>query len=203
MRVRLIIWLLVGLVVVISISLAHAQVPPAAATYRIAIKSAAQPVWGPVPPIAFLAAQVHQESAWRPQAHSPYARGLTQFTPETEAWIQQKYGVELGGGGALDPQWALRAQARYMKDLHDQLGGRNDCHAMLFALAAYNGGAGWINRDRALAAKWGDDPLDYPMVRTHNSGRGESFWRENREYPFRIAFRHQPLYRAWGGTRCL
>lgn len=182
---------------------AVAQVPPAAVTYKIELKRAANKVWGPVPPIPFLAAQVHQESLWRPQAKSLYARGLTQFTPDTERWIQQKYGYELGAGGALDPAWALRAQSRYMYDLFRQTGGRNECHAMLFAAMAYNGGLGWVNRDRALAQKMGDDPLDYGAVRNWNSGRGPAFWKENREYPVRIAYRHQALYRAWGRPVCI
>lgn len=181
----------------------QAQVPPAAVTYKIELKRASQRIWGPVPPIPFLAAQVHQESLWRPHAKSLYARGLTQFTPDTERWIQQKYGAELGQGGALDPTWALRAQARYMFDLKRQAGGKNECHAMLFAAMAYNGGMGWLIRDRAMAARAGDDPMDYAVVRTYNSGRGAAFWHENREYPVRIAYRNQPLYRSWGIPTCI
>ena len=52
-------------------------------------------------PVAMLAAQIHQESLWRPNAQSKYANGLTQFTPETEAWIKGVFPSALGQGHAF------------------------------------------------------------------------------------------------------
>lgn len=180
-----------------------ASMPPAATALRLDLRRAATRVWGPMAPIPFLAAQVHQESGWRADARSPYARGLTQFTPATEADITRSDPELARMGGALDPQWALRAQSVYVRRLYEQLGGKSDCHRMLFAAMAYNGGAKWVERDRAKAAASGDDPLDYAAVRWHNSGRRADFFRENHEYPTRIAYRWQPLYATWGRTVCI
>ena len=66
---------------------ASAQVPPEAHRYRLTLVREAQRAWGLDAPVAALAAQVHQESGWRPDAVSRVgARGLAQFMPATTLW---------------------------------------------------------------------------------------------------------------------
>ena len=48
----------------------QAQVPQAAQPYRALLVRTAHAVWGLDAPVAVLAAQIHQESGWHPQAVS-------------------------------------------------------------------------------------------------------------------------------------
>ena len=76
---------------------------------------------------------------------------------------------------------------------------------MAFALSAYNGGMGWVNRDRNLAAGKGLDPDRYfGSVETVNAGRKASAIRENRRYVASIFERQAAYIRAgWGpGVSC-
>jgi hypothetical protein len=178
-------------------------IPALAHKLRPELVRASNLVWGPVGPIPMFAAQIHQESAWNPNARSAYANGLTQFTPGTERDIQRRYAAELGPGGAFHPIWAIRALVRYDFDLAKSLGGATPCDRMLFALSGYNGGAGWVTRDRALAAKSGRDPLAYAAVAPFNAGRAPQFFKENRDYPVRIVYVLQWTYLTWGPPVCL
>ena len=89
-----------------------------------------------------LAAQLYQESRFRPRAVSAAgAEGIAQFMPET--W--QRWGRDLDGDGVadpFDPHEAIDAQGRLMchlADLADQSTIRGSTETL--ALAAYN--AGW------------------------------------------------------------
>jgi soluble lytic murein transglycosylase-like protein len=152
-------------------------------------------------PIPLLAAQVHQESRWRPGARSKYACGLTQFTPETADWISATYRTHVGTGNCLDPAWALRAQAAYMRYLETRkyTEGISKCDVWRFSLWAYNGGGGWVIRDKNLAAKRGSNPLSARDVQTVNAGRAIEFFKENRMYDVGIIMKWQPHYLGWGG----
>jgi hypothetical protein len=67
---------------------AWGQIPAQANTYRAQLTREARAAWGLEAPVAFFAAQVHQESGWREDARSPVgALGLAQFMPGTAAWI--------------------------------------------------------------------------------------------------------------------
>jgi soluble lytic murein transglycosylase-like protein len=66
---------------------AAAEIPRAAAQYQRALTANVRLVWGLDAPVATFAGQVHQESGWKPDARSPYAGGLAQFTPATAEWI--------------------------------------------------------------------------------------------------------------------
>ncbi len=81
---------------------------------------------------ALLSAQLLAESNFDPAAVSPAgARGIAQFMPGTAA----AYGLR----DPFDPEQAIEAQARLMKDLLDQFGGKP-----ALALAAYNAGPGAV-----------------------------------------------------------
>ncbi len=192
--------LMVAAVLACFAPFAHASgIPPQAERYRRDLVRSARLVFGMDAPVAVLAGQVHQESAWRPDAHSAYAAGLAQFTPDTAKTMARMYPEELGGAQPLDPRWALLALCRYDARLLASFSGSTPADRWAFALAAYNGGPGWIIRDRAKAKALGLDHLAwFGQVETVNAGRAPQFFDENRNYPRRILLRHQALYLTWG-----
>jgi soluble lytic murein transglycosylase-like protein len=161
-------------------------------------------VWGIAAPVSLFGAQIQTESAWRPSAHSIYAAGLSQFIPSTAAAMSRKY-PELGDAEPLNPQWAIRALVRYNHDIYtgrfvNAVQPATDCDKWAFALSGYNGGEGWIPRDRALCRQEPDcDASRWYGHVEHYTGRSAANARQNREYPRRIELQYQPAYRSWGG----
>ena len=180
-------------------------IPKAALQYRSELTRNARVVWGLNAPVASFAAQVHQESAWRPGAVSKVgAAGLAQFMPATSTWISGLY-PELATNEPFNPSWALRALVNYDAWLHARVKASNPCNRMAFTLSAYNGGLGWVNRDKTLASGKGLDPLVwFDSVERVNAGRSAANWRENRGYPKRILQTLEPAYVAagWGQGMC-
>lgn len=180
-------------------------IPKAALQYRSELTRNARVVWGINAPVATFAAQIHQESAWRPGAVSKAgAAGLAQFMPATSTWISSLY-PELATNEPFNPSWALRALVNYDAWLHARVKASNPCNRMAFTLSSYNGGLGWVNRDKALASGKGLDPLVwFDSVESVNAGRSAANWRENRGYPKRILQTLEPAYVAagWGQGMC-
>ena len=177
-------------------------VPRDAYRYQRELTGNARALWGISAPVATFAAQVHQESGWRPDAKSRFAGGLAQFTPSTADWISEAFPDELGANQPFNPSWALRALVRYDKHLHDRINAATGCDRMAFTLSAYNGGAGWITKDRALAAQGGADPgLWWGHVERY-SGRAAWAFEENRGYAKRILRVLEPKYKSWGPLSC-
>lgn len=208
-ELRALLFLVVGLLLAASIGLlwsearAASSPPVQAERYRRDLIRSARYVFGMSAPVAVLAAQVHQESAWREDARSPYAAGLAQFTPATVDTMQRAYAKDLShlprSRAALDPRWALLALCRYDAQLLAMFPAATPADRWAFALAAYNGGPGWIIRDRAKARAQGLDQLVwFGQVEAVNAGRAPQFFKENRDYPRRILLKHQALYRTWG-----
>jgi hypothetical protein len=171
------------------------RIPGNAARYRQQLIQAAQSVMGLDAPIAVLAGQIHQESAWRPDVCSKYACGLTQFTKDTADWISGKY-ADLSANNRMSPRWAIMALVRY----DDYLFGLADFAATdfdrwAFALSGYNGGWGWVGRDRKIckAAPGCDSTRWFGHVENHTR-RADWAKKENRHYPDAILRRWQPLY---------
>lgn len=181
---------------------ADVVIPEDSARYRLALRMAAGSEFGLNAPVARLAAQLHQESAWRPKAKSPYANGLAQFTPATAEWIAQAYPA-LAPADPWDPVWSIRAQATYMRHLLRGISGAaTECDQWAFALSAYNGGPGWVARDRRLAsAKGADESRWFEQTELHSKRAAWAF-KENRGYPRRILLRLEPAYIAagWPGS---
>ncbi|XKM14254.1 hypothetical protein RCS94_03555 [Orbaceae bacterium ac157xtp] len=72
-------------------------------------------------------------------------------------------------------------------------------------MSAYNGGLGWVNRDRNKANSLGLDSTYYwNVVEQVNASRSVANFKENRVYPQRIIYRWQSLYIAdgWGLGVC-
>lgn len=183
------------------------QMPRDAEQYRRTLIRVAHAEWGLDAPIATLAAQVHQESAWRSTVRSPAgAQGLAQFMPSTADWMAEIYPASLGPEPQpYNPGWALRAMVVYDLWLYERNQAASDCHRWAFVLSAYNGGLGWVNRDRRTASAKGADQLAwFDSVERFNSGRSAANFRENRHYPRAILLRWEPMYAAagWGQGVC-
>lgn len=189
-------------------SKAHAAdtivIPEVSATYRIPIQRAAGQYFGLNAPVAMLAAQIHQESHWKPRAASKFAQGLAQFTPSTAKWLPEIC-ADLQGFDRWDPMQSVRAMACYDAWLFNRVkpignGPLNDCSRMAFALRAYNGGEGWLKRERIKALAANQNANDWLAVAGFNS-RAKWAHTENTGYPRRILLKLEPYYHAagWSG----
>ena len=145
--------------------------------------------------------QVHQESRWRTDAKSAFASGMAQFTPATAAQYAKLLPADVQAqcpskaGCPIDPNWALNALSLYDYHLHRDLAwaATNDDRWRL-ALAGYNGGAGWLLRERVKAnnsTHW----LDIANA----CMRSAAACQENRNYPVFIMEKWRPLYQKWLG----
>ncbi|EFQ9239836.1 transglycosylase SLT domain-containing protein [Salmonella enterica] len=185
-------------------SQAAAEPPTAALKYRSDVIRSARVDWGLNAPVADFAAQLHQESGWNPAARSPVgAQGLAQFMPSTADWIAGLM-PHLATREPYNPGWAIRALVSYDRWLWNRVAVPDGCERMAMTLSAYNGGLGWVNRDRRLARARGlDDARWFNSVETVNAGRSVANWRENRHYPQRILHTLAPRYLSWGGSNCV
>ncbi|WNL39841.1 lytic transglycosylase domain-containing protein [Halomonas sp. PAMB 3232] len=185
---------------------AQAQIPAAAAQYQRELTRIVQQEWGMNGRVAVHAAQIHQESGWRAKVNSPVgAQGLSQFMPSTSKWIAEIYS-DLGRAAPYSPTWAMRAQARYNKWHWQRLRGTaNQCEHWAMVLSAYNGGLGWVNRDRRLATAADDDAARWFGHVERYTNRASWAKRENRHYVRRILLELTPRYEraGWqGGAPC-
>lgn len=180
---------------------AHAQVPPAAAQYRAELTRAAHTQWGLNAPIAAMAAQVHQESGWKPQAVSRVgAAGMAQFMPATASWWCERNQLTPQQCQPTNPTWALRALVGYDKYLFDRTPTRYSAHDRLWvALRGYNGGLGHWSAEAASTG------LAQPSRQQVDAACGQArrhriHCPENLGYPQRIMSVLQPRYATWGGV---
>ncbi|MFT4191653.1 MAG: lytic transglycosylase domain-containing protein [Comamonas sp.] len=197
---RVLLWFVALCVLLALAPLAHAQtIPREAQRYQLTLKREAQRTWGLQAPVANFAAQVHAESRWRADAKSPVgAQGLAQFMPATADWIGGLYG-SLGERAPYNPTWALRALVVYDKWLFDRIKAVDPCEQMAFALSAYNGGLGWVQKRQKISPTPGvclDATCDInPGIKAANQ-------RENQQYPQKILRTFTPLYASWGPGAC-
>ena len=181
------------------------DIPRAAERHRAELIRVSRAGWGLEAPVAVFAAQVHTESWWRNgTVSSAGAQGLAQFLPSTAEWLPRavpELEREAGRPAPFNPGWSLRALCVYDKWLWDRVAGHDDFERMAFALSAYNGGLGWVNRDRKKARALGlDDRVWFDSVENVNAGRGRAAFAENRQYPRRILKERQWAYikAGWG-----
>lgn len=195
---------LVALCALVALALpVHAQqappAPPAAAQqHRALLVRTAHAAWGLDAPVAVFAAQVHQESAWRPDAISHVgAQGLAQFMPATTRWIARLQ-PDLAAQQPYNPAWALRALVTYDRWLYVRAPARyTPYERMWVALRAYNGG---LSHWQAEAAATGavQPTLAQVDAACGKARRAAVHCRENLGYPHRILVVLQPRYAAWG-----
>lgn len=184
------------IVVVISSRPAHAE-PSAARPYRALLIRAAHSQWGLDAPIAALAAQVHQESGWRPDAVSAVgAKGLSQFMPATASWWCKLNDLTPADCQPNNPTWALRALVGYDRWLYERTPAHYSARdRMWVALRGFNGGLGHWQAERRLAAADDRAAVDAACGR---ASRAAIHCAENLGYPARILGTLQQLYASWG-----
>jgi soluble lytic murein transglycosylase-like protein len=190
----------------IGASVAYAAgIPRDAHLHKLELTRQARLIWGLNAPVSVMAAQVHQESAWNPDAISWVgAKGLAQFMPATAKWIPT-IDSQLINPNPTNPKWALRALARYDYWLYSRLKADTNCDRWAMTLSAYNGGLGWVLRDKKAANAAGKSRwLWWDNVERFNAGRGAAQFRENRHYPKRILKELTPRYvkANWGLGAC-
>ncbi len=179
------------------------RVAPASALYRHRVEQASARAWGVHGSSALLAAQLHQESAFRANAKSAAgAQGIAQFMPATARWIATVYPRDLANFDPWNAQQAILAAALYDRWLFDRVsplgGGEVDaCSRWAFALRGYNGGEGWMLRERRLALASGANANDWRAVEPYRVRAGWAH-KENTGYPRRILLTLEPAYLAAG-----
>lgn len=175
---------------------AHSQ---SAERYRRDLVRAAHSQWGLDAPVAAFAAQVHQESAWNPQAVSRVgARGLAQFMPATASWWCELNRLSPADCQPHNPTWALRSLVGYDKWLYDRTPERYGAFdRMWVALRGYNGGLGhWQQEARVTGVR---QPTRQQVDAACGQARRATLHcRENLDYPRRILQVLQPRYSSWG-----
>lgn len=180
---------------------AQVRIPPASVGYRLAVERATAQEFGVSGSPARLAAQLHQESGWRADAASRFAHGLAQFTPDTAAWLPSVC-PHIGAFDPWDPWQSIRAAACYDRWLYQRIrNAADECDRWAMVLSGYNGGLGWVHRDRALASAQGADPARWFGHTEHHTARANWARTENRTYVRRILLRLEPAYVAagWAG----
>jgi len=151
------------------------------------------------PTIGF--SQVHQESRWHTDAKSAFASGLAQFTPATATQYAKLLPPDVrakcpsGAGCPTDPNWALNALSLYDYHLHRDFAWAATANdRWRLTLAAYNGGAHWLRRERVMAnnsARWVDI--------ANACMRSAASCKENHDYPVVILEKWRPPYQTWLG----
>ena len=139
-----------------------------------------------------LCGQIRQESAWNPSAASRSgAVGLSQMMPATYREEASQTVPSCEGIPRTNPACSIRTQIQYMRKVLRWTGGARiwatSGDATAVQLAAYNGGAGWIKRERRVCRKeprcstsrWWGNVEKYCL-------RSPGNCRENRDYPVRI-----------------
>jgi soluble lytic murein transglycosylase-like protein len=181
------------------------QIPVAAWQYQRTMTQSAYRFFGPGAPVATLAGQIHQESRWEANVTArDGGMGLAQFMPKTAEGIARQYPQDCYPVNAYDPRWAFMCRDRFMTDMLRSVkpmtaGGLTVCSHWAFAFRAYNGGGGWLDRDRRLAAANGANPDRYLQVAAYNAGRNPLNHKINTLYPTQI-YTYGKRYEAagWG-----
>jgi len=187
------------LFIFLSISESNADVPRESLKYKRELIRQSRIIWGLDAPIPLFASQIHQESTWNHLAKSKYAKGLTQFTDSTAEWIIEIF-PELKIANVYNPNWSIRAMLLYDSWLNERIKSIDQCNQWAMILSSYNGGLTWLNRDKALTERNGNNPDIWWNHVEKYSNRAEWAITENRNYSRKIIFQYQLSYSGWGKT---
>lgn len=163
------------------------------ATYQIGLNA----------PTSLFGAMIYKESTCDPRARNRWsgAAGLGQFMPITRQHVGQLEKA-LRGFDPYDPNQSLLAIIVYYQWLDTQVPVPDPCANAAMILAAYNGGIGWLGRDRRTCGKLAgcDKNQWFGNVENHSS-RGRRAFNENRNYVRTVALELQPRFHeyGWGG----
>ena len=142
---------------------AQVDIPNKARRFHRLVHRTSQTYYGLNPPVAMHGALIHQESRWRKNVESPVgAQGLAQFMPQTGEWLEETFD-EIEDFQPMNPRWSINAMVFYTKHLKDQIdpiesNELDNKEHWAFIHSSYNGGIGWLNRDRRLTIENEDDP---------------------------------------------
>ncbi len=122
--------------------------------------------------------------------------------PTTADWISQRI-PELSNKDPFNPIWSIQAMVHYDHWLWQRIKAADKCQRMAMVLSSYNGGLGWLLRDKKKTEAVGLNPwIWFGHVESQNAGRRASAWKENRHYSKHILLELAPRYLTWGGTSC-
>lgn len=175
-------------------------VPRAAAQYRATVIREVRYYWGFGESPATFLSQIHQESGFREDAKSAFALGISQFTPGTAEWIQQLYAKDLRetcpskSGCPLNPKWAIRSMILYDKRLWDRYPFTSGDDRFGFTLSSYNGGAGWVDKERKATAQMNAESNRWFNGVEKICLRAKWACDENRQYPRNILHKWRHHY---------
>lgn len=183
---------------------AQSALPKNSYQYKALVIKEARQYWGPNANVALFAGQFHQESAWNNEAKSYVgAKGLGQFMPGTAVEVHNRY-PDLKVLPMYSPLWSVKALFLYDRQLYNAIlpmrpnGKIHDCSRYAMMLSAYNGGLGWLNRDRKLTIQMGGNPdIWWGQTELYSKRAGWAI-KENRDYPVRIILKHARTYLAQG-----
>lgn len=182
---------------------ANASLPKRSYQYKAIVIKEARYYWGPNANVALFAAQFHQESMWDNEAKSYVgAKGLGQFMPGTAKDVHRKY-KDLAVLPIYSPLWSVKALFLYDRELYRAIKPMvktsiHPCSHYAMMLSAYNGGLGWLNRDRKQTLQAGKNPdIWWGNVEQYSRRAGWAI-KENRGYPERIMLKHLLAYMAAG-----
>ncbi|MCH2476397.1 MAG: transglycosylase SLT domain-containing protein [Gammaproteobacteria bacterium] len=174
------------------------EVPKESLKYKRDLIRHSRIIWGLNAPVPLFAAQIHQESSWNHLAKSKYAEGLSQFTGSTAEWIIKIF-PELEDANVYNPIWSIRAMLLYDTWLNERISSSGECNQWAMILSSYNGGLTWLNMDKEITKNNNKDPETWWNNVENYSSRANWAYQENRDYPKKIIFLHQPKYLNWGG----
>lgn len=173
--------------------------PSGAVKYRSMVTREAQFLLGLNAPIPMIAAQIEQESAWRPGITAwDNGRGLAQFMDPTTDFITKLY-PELGKAAPYSPAWAIPALIRYDVWIYKRVKGDTECHRWAAALKGYNAGLGYVQQAQKASDRPGIWFDATEFVKTKQSAKNFEY---SRMYPRWILFKRQLNYTTWGAMTC-
>ncbi len=144
---------------------------------------------------SMLLAQVEVESAWKPTAQSPYASGLTQFTPGTQRAVERQLGI---AGNIFNPHHACLLQAHLMKQLAADLSKLVDgwLGHWVMPLRGYNGSPANLVREWEVCGR----PKLWLDIEPCRGRRTVAQHRENVSYPHKTIARWSKYFWLWEGA---
>lgn len=171
-----------------------AEASPTALRYRADLTREAHFVFGLNAPVQVLAAQIEQESGWRPGITAwDNGRGLAQFMDPTAEWAAKKY--DLGPPDPYNPKWAIRAMTRLDGHNLARVRGDTPCDKWGAGLIAYNIGLGRVLKAQSIS---GEPGRWWEATERINAGQSQQNFEVSRLYPRRIMFQRAQKYEGWG-----